>query len=122
MFKTILDFKKRLYDRLLQNILKQNTAGLTKEDKRLLVDYILSRKNVREVMEKYIRWKVGIRTRSAMREKDDRKTFGFKERASELAEITYDFNAIWDEIHRDEEEKFKEKEDKHKKPFKFFGA
>ena len=121
MLKQLRKLKTRLYAKLLSDMLKKNNSGLTKEDKKVMVDYILSKKPAREVIEKYIRWKVGIRTRSAMREKDDRKTFGFKERASELSEITYDFNAIWDEVHRDEEEEFQKNKEKKKKPFKFFG-
>ena len=121
MIKPLQELKEKLYAKLLQSMMLKNTAGLTKEDKKVFVDYILSKKDAREVIEKYIRWKVGIRTRAAMREKDDRKTFGLKERASELSEITYDFNAIWDEVHRDEEEEYKKKEEKEKKPFKFFG-
>ncbi len=121
MFKQLRNLKTRLYAKLLNDMLKENNSGLTKEDKKVMVDYILSKKPAREVIEKYIRWKVGVRTRAAMREKDDRKTFGLKERASELSEITYDFNAIWDEVHRDEEEEYKKNEEKNKKPFKFFG-
>ena len=89
---------------------------LTKEQKNILVSEILAIPARRDVIESYVQWKYGIYTRAAMRSDDDSETRKFKDRGQGIAEMTYDFQKIWEEMKRVDEPT----EKPSKLPFKIF--
>ena len=123
MFKSIIDRIRRYYSAVvLPNSLFQDNDALTIDEKKFFVSNILAKTESRRILEKYIRWKVGIHTRSAMRSLEDRETSKFKERAYGLAEQTIDFQNFWTEVHRLDlsEEELKKEESSEKSRFNIF--
>ena len=120
MFKSLINKVKAYYRAVIlpSEIFEDNNA-LTKEEKRAFVSIILSNTKGRQLLEKYIRWKVGLHTKAAMRSADQ-DTAKFKERAYGVAEMTYDFKAFWEEIKRDTAEKQEITQEQGVKKFKFF--
>ncbi len=124
MFRQFID-KIRSYYRavVLPNDIFQENEALTIEEKKLFVSLILSKTEARRLIEKYIRWKVGIKTRAAMRSVDDRETLKMKEQAYALGEQTIDFQNFWNEAQRsnDTEEAITKEQESEKIRFKLFG-
>ncbi len=124
MFRQFIDTLRRYYRTvILPNSLFEDNNALTLDEKRYFVSNIIAKPEARRLLEKYIRWKVGIKTRAAMRSVDDRETLKLKEQAYAFGEQTIDFQNFWNEVHRvDAETEAKEKEEKDEKVrFRYFG-
>lgn len=123
MFRQFIDKIRRYYRTVvLPSSIFEDSNVLTIEDKRFFVSSILAKPESRRIIEKYIRWKVGVKTRAAMRSEDDRETLKFKEQAYSLGEQTIDFQNFWNEVHRADEKVVEEEkaENEEKARFKLF--
>lgn len=77
----------------------------TPEDEAKLVNLVLSKTDTREIIEKYIQWRVGIDAASALRSTDDVQTARHRERAFGVGQITIDWQNMWKMVHLREEQK-----------------
>lgn len=87
------DPKVVLFDRTMESKYKFN-----EEDEYLFVEKILSKREIRELLEKYIQWRVSVDEGNAMRSPDDRNTLVYKERAFGVGQITIDWKHLWERV------------------------
>ncbi len=124
MFRQFIDSIRRYYAVIvLPKELFTDNNEFTLEQKRMFVSQILSKPSNRELLERYVRWKVGVHTRAAMRSADEKETSKFKERAYGVAEQTIDFKNFWEAVKADDARKDEEAKEKVKldTPFRVFG-